>query len=55
MRRRDTTLTATITGSAKSASDTTHAPAVAAGDWVALKMVSSAGTAAGPVGGLEIL
>lgn len=51
----DTTLTATITGSAKSASDTTHAPAVAAGDWVAVKMVSSAGTAAGPVGGLEIL
>lgn len=51
----DTTVTCTITGAAKSAADTTHAPAVAAGDLLAVKMVSSAGTAAGPVAGFEIL
>lgn len=51
----DTTLTCTITGSAKGNSDTTHAPSVAAGDLLAVKMVSSAGTAADPSVGFEIL
>lgn len=51
----DTTLTCTVTGSAKSASDTTHFPAVAAGDLLAVKAVSSAGTAAGPVASFELL
>lgn len=51
----DTTLTCTITGSAKGNSDTTHTPSVAAGDLLAVKMVSSAGTAADPSVGFEIL
>ncbi len=51
----DTTLTCTITGAAKGNSDTTHAPAVAAGDLLAVKMVSSAATAADPSVGFEIL
>jgi len=51
----DTTLTATISAAAKSASDTSHNPAVAAGDYLALKMVSSAGTAAAPAAGFEVL
>jgi hypothetical protein len=51
----DTTLTCTISAAAKSNSDLTNRPAVAAGDWLAVKMVSSAGTAAGPVAGFEYL
>jgi len=51
----DTTLTCTITGTAKGNSDTTHTPAVTAGDLLAVKMVSSAGTAADPSVGFEIL
>lgn len=38
----DTTLTATITGAAKSAQDIAHTPAVAAGDILAIKVVASA-------------
>lgn len=51
----DTTLTCTITGSAKGNSDTTHAPSVAAGDLLAVKMVSNTTTAADPSVGFEIL
>ena len=51
----DTTLTCTVTGTAKGNSDTTHAPSVAAGDLLAVKMVSSAATAADPSVGFEIL
>jgi hypothetical protein len=43
----DTTLTATITGTAKAAQDYTHAPTVAAGDLLAIKVTSSGTTAAG--------
>ena len=42
----DSTLTCTITGAAQTCADTTHAPTVAAGDRLATKAVSSAGTAA---------
>ena len=47
----DTTLTCTISAAAKSAQDLdpTHAVSLAAGDLVAIKVVSSAGTAAGPL------
>lgn len=51
----DTTLNLTITGNAKSGSNTTDAPPVSAGDWLAIKTISSAGTAAGPVGGFELI
>lgn len=50
-----TTLTCTITGTAKGASDTTHAPAVTAGDLLSVQMVSSAGTAATPAIAFEVL
>ena len=45
-----TTLTCTITGAAKAASDKleAHAVDVAAGDLIAIRAISSAGTAAGP-------
>ena len=42
----DTTLTCTITGTAKSASDLTHAVTLAAGDLLCIKAVSNATTAA---------
>lgn len=42
----DTALTATITGTAKSATDLTHTETLTAGDLLAVKAVSSAGTAA---------
>lgn len=42
----DTTLTCTITGTEKSAVDLTHEPSLTAGDLLAVKAVSSAGTAA---------
>lgn len=51
----DTTLTCTISASGKSASDTAHTPAVSAGDYLAVKMVSGNVTAAGPAVGFEIL
>lgn len=50
-----TTLTCTITGNAKAASDLTHFPAVTAGDLLSVQMVSSAGTAATPFIGFEVL
>jgi|SRR6185312_1081229 len=43
----DSALTCTITGTAKAASDTTHAVAVAAGTLIAIKVVSSGATGAG--------
>jgi hypothetical protein len=42
----DTTLTCTISAAGKSASDVTHLPAVAAGDLIAIKVISSGVTAA---------
>jgi len=51
----DTTLTCTITGAAKTCTDTSNTPAVALYDWIAIKLVSSAGTAAGPTtAGMEV-
>lgn len=44
----DTALTCTISAAAKAASDLTNAVNLAVGDLVAIKVVSSAGTAAGP-------
>jgi len=49
-----TTLTCTTTGTAKGSSDTTHTPAVTAGDLLSVQMVSSAATAATPFVGFEI-
>ena len=50
-----TTLTCTISAANKSASDVANFPAVAAGDLLSVEMVSSAGTAATPFVGFEVL
>lgn len=49
-----TALTCTITGTTKAGSDTTHAVAVAAGNTLAIREVSSAGTAAGATVTFEV-
>lgn len=51
----DTTLTCTVTGAAKSASDVAHTVAVVAGTLLAIKVVSSAGLAAGATAGIELV
>jgi hypothetical protein len=50
----DTALTCTITGTAKAAADLTHSAVLAAGDLLALKVVSSATTAAIPFASFDI-
>ena len=50
----DLAVTATITGAAKAASDLTHSAILAAGDLLAAKLVSSAGTAAGLCGTFDV-
>jgi hypothetical protein len=51
----DTALTCTVTGAAKSASDTTHTVSVVAGTLLGIKVVSSAGLAAGTTAGIEVI
>lgn len=50
----DTALTVTITGTAKAGSDTTNRVAIAAGDVLAIKVVSSATTLAGVTASFEV-